>query len=112
MIGNPSLVLTIDAGGSGVKASVLCTREWRVLAVGHRDYQPSYPQLGHAEFDPRWWWAEMEAACAEAVTRADKPPGHYLAITCTAMRIPFVLVDRAGAPVWPGVLNLDSRGRP
>lgn len=106
------LVLTIDAGGSGVKAGVVSTRDWRVLAVGYRDYRAAHPEAGHAEFDPQEWWSAMVEAAAEAVARAAAPPGRYLALTCTAMRIPFVLVDRTGTPLWPGVLNLDARGRP
>src|SRR5881275_570376 len=94
-----TLVLTIDAGGSGVKAGVLCVREWRVLASARREYRPSYPAPGQAEFDTGQWWAVMQEACAEAVLRAAAPPGRYLALTCTAMRIPFVLLDRAGEPV-------------
>lgn len=107
-----TLVLTIDAGGSGVKAGVVCTRDWRVLAVGHRDYRASHPEAGHAEFDTQEWWSAMLEAAAEAVERAAAPPGRYLALTCTAMRIPFVLLDAGRAPLWPGVLNLDARGRP
>lgn len=90
---------------------MLCTRDWRVLAVAHREYRVSHPEPGHAEFDPGEWWVAMQEACAEAVARAGAPPARYLAVTCTAMRIPFVLVDRSGTPVWPGVLNLDGRGR-
>jgi sugar (pentulose or hexulose) kinase len=91
-----TLVLTLDAGGSGVKASVLCVRTWRVLGSARREYEASFPEPGHAEFDTRQWWAIMQDACIEAVMRAGAPPGRYLALTCTAMRIPFVLLDGAG----------------
>ena len=84
-----TLVLTIDAGGSGVKASVLCVRTWRVLGSARREYRASYPEPDQAEFDTAEWWAIIQDACAEAVVRADAPPGRYLALTCTAMRIPF-----------------------
>lgn len=107
----PTLVLTIDAGGSGVKASVLCVREWRVLGSGRREYHVSYPAPHLAEFDTGAWWAAMLEAGAEAVARAQEPAGRYLAVTCTAMRIPFVLLDRDGEPLAPGVLNLDGRGQ-
>lgn len=106
----PTLVLTIDAGGSGVKANVLCVREWQVLGSARRIYQPSYPAPRQAEFDTAQWWAIILAAGTEAVTRAGAAPDRYLAVTGTAMRSPFVLLDRDGEPVAPGVLNLDTRG--
>lgn len=110
--GEASLVLTLDAGGSGVKAGVLSVRDWQVLGTALREYRVSYPEPGHAEFDPQSWWAAMVDAAAEVVARVHAPPGRYLGITCTAMRIPFVLLDDAGEPIVPGVLNLDARGRP
>jgi sugar (pentulose or hexulose) kinase len=55
------------------------------------------------EFDPEAWWRELAAAGAEAVERSGLPRGEYLAVTCTAMRIPFVLLDAGKRP---------ARGRP
>ena len=46
-----TLVLTIDAGGSGVKASVLCVRTCQVLGSARREYRASYPEPDQAEFD-------------------------------------------------------------
>lgn len=104
--------MTIDAGGSGVKASVFCVRDWRIVSTGVREYAASYPAPHLIEFDPVVWWAAIVSAAADAVRRAAVPPGQYLAVTCAAMRIPFVLLDVRADPVTPGVLNLDGRGRP
>ncbi len=107
-----TLVLTIDAGGSSVKATVLCTRMWRVLACARSEYRALYLAPHHAEFDTDQWWAVIQETCAAAVAQAAAPPDSYLAITCTAMRSSFVLLDGAGNPLAPGVLNLDGRGTP
>lgn len=106
----PTLVLTIDAGGSGVKVNVLCTRAWTVLGSATAEYRSLHPRPGFVEFDHAAWWASIVQASAAAVGRAGADPARYLAVTCTAMRCPFVLLDREGVPVVPGVLNLDARG--
>jgi sugar (pentulose or hexulose) kinase len=109
---NAELVLTIDAGGSSVKAGVVAARAGTVRGTAQREYQSSHPRPGWGEFDTVAWWKSITDACAEAVDRTGAPPGDYRAITCTAMRGPFVLVDRAGVPLYPGVLALDDRGTP
>lgn len=106
-----NLVLTVDAGGSGVKASVLHSDEWRVVGTGQREYRATHPQPDRSEFDCGSWWAEIQGACQDAVLAAAAPAGSYIGVTCTGMRIPFVLLDRSGEPVAPGVLNLDRRGQ-
>src|SRR5213593_3454016 len=104
---DPHLVLTLDAGGSGAKAAVFA-RDGRLTGSARRAYAPSYPAPGLVEFDPEAWWRELAAAGAEAVERSGLPRGEYLAVTCTAMRIPFVLLDAGKRPVAPGVLNVDT----
>jgi xylulokinase len=106
----PHLVLTLDAGGSGVKAAVVSARDGSVAGSARRDYSPQYPAPGLVEFDPDAWWTEIAAAGAAAAEHADRPSDEYLAVTCTAMRIPFVLLDAERRPVGPGVLNIDTRG--
>jgi sugar (pentulose or hexulose) kinase len=106
-----AVVLTIDVGGSAVKASTISVADWRVLACVRREHHASYTAAGHMEFDPAAWWEGILAACRDAVSAAGASPGSYLGITCTGMRIPFVLLDGKGEAVAPGVLNLDRRGR-
>jgi sugar (pentulose or hexulose) kinase len=109
---NAELVLTIDAGGSSVKAGVATAHTGAIAGAARREYRSSHPRSGWGEFDTAGWWEAITGACAEAVERAGAPPGNYRAVTCTAMRGPFVLVDSAGAPVYPGVLALDNRATP
>ena len=106
-----TLVATLDAGGSGVKLGVVSLETWRTLASVRREYAPLTRQAGLCEWDPGAWWAVIEGALAEAVSLAGEPPERYTGLTCTGMRIPFVLVDEQHEPVAPGVLVPDTRGR-
>jgi xylulokinase len=105
-----TLVATIDAGGSGVKVGVVSIETWRTAAIVRREYAPSVSAPGLLEWDPAVWWGVIEAALAEAVAVAGEPPERYSALTCTGMRIPFVLVDERCEPLAPGVLVADARG--
>jgi sugar (pentulose or hexulose) kinase len=105
------LVLTVDGGGSSVKAAVYSVEERAPVAVAAREVVADYPGDGLAEFDTDVWWGRVVAAISGAVEAADRPPSAYLAITCTGMRIPFVLLDAAGDVLAPCVLNVDRRGK-
>src|SRR4051794_31143036 len=105
-----TLVATIDAGGSGVKLGVVCIDTWRTLATVRREYAPVMREPGLAEWEPAEWWAVIEGALADAVAAVGEPPERYSGLTCTGMRIPFVLVDEHCDPLAPGVLVPDVRG--
>lgn len=104
------LVLTIDGGGSAIKATVYSVNTRRPLAVAAREVAPTCSSDGIAEFDTEVWWSKAIGAIRGAVEAAARRPADYLGITCTGMRIPFVLLDRRGEPLGPGVLNFDRRG--
>jgi len=104
------LVLTIDAGGSGVKATVFSAAAGRLLACVRRGYRTSFPAPGRAEWDPAAWWPVIVDACRDAVAQAGAPAPDYAGLTATGMRGPFVLVDGEGEHVAPGVLVPDQRG--
>lgn len=105
------LVLTVDGGGSAVKAAVYSTRARALVAVEAAEVSAEYPSEGFAEFDTESWWDSVLAAIRRAVESAGRPPSDYLGITCTGMRIPFVLLDGDGEALAPCVLNLDRRGQ-
>ncbi len=106
-----TLVATIDAGGSGVKLGVVSLDTWRTLASVRREYAPTVREPGLLEWDPAEWWSVIEGALADAVAAVGEPPERYAGLTCTGMRIPFVLVDEDCEPLAPGVLVPDVRGR-
>ncbi len=101
-------VLALDGGGSSVKASVVALADGQVVALSRTPYRVSHPAPDRAEFDPGSWWAAIVESARAAVAAA--PGARVNAVVCTGMRIPFVLVDDAGAEVRPGILNHDRRG--
>ena len=101
-------VLALDGGGSSVKASVVALADGRVVALSRTPYRVSNPAPERAEFDPESWWGAIADSARTALAAA--PGARVNAVVCTGMRIPFVLVDDAGAEVRPGILNHDRRG--
>lgn len=104
------LVLTLDGGGSSFKAHVASAGAGTVVGFGSRDVIADHRAGGIAEFDPDRWWRAALAAMRDAMSSAGRPATEYLGVTCTGMRIPFVLVDARLRPLAPGVLNVDRRG--
>ena len=107
----PEIVVTLDIGGSGVKASCFDPAG---------DVAPTatvvrYPSSGHRDdgtFDPDVWAETATAALAQVVERCPAMPHHYLGITVSAIRIPFVLLDADQRAVRPSLLNRDRRALP
>jgi xylulokinase len=107
----PEIVVTLDVGGSGVKASCFdpagdiaaITTAVRYPSGGHRD---------EGTFDPNEWAETATAALAEIVARCPALPHQYLGITVSAIRIPFVLLDADQRVVGPSLLNRDRRAQP
>jgi sugar (pentulose or hexulose) kinase len=104
------LVLTVDGGGSSFKVSAYSIGTRSTVAVSVEEITAAHSPRGFAEFDTHRWWASALAAMKNAVQAAGRPPAAYIGITCVGMRIPFVLTDRSGDPLAPGVLNIDRRG--
>jgi sugar (pentulose or hexulose) kinase len=88
----PEIVVTLDIGGSGVKASSFDPAgDFPPTAISVR-YPPVVPQE-EGTFDPYVWAETAIAALAQLVARCPALPRHYLGITVSAIRIPFVLLD-------------------
>jgi sugar (pentulose or hexulose) kinase len=106
----PDLVLTIDAGTGSSRACVFALNQNHVLALAARECPIDHPGSDLAEWRPDLWWRAILEAVAQAVAMAGRPADDYLGLTVTSLRQAFVLLDRAGDPVAPGVLNYDRRG--
>jgi sugar (pentulose or hexulose) kinase len=104
------LILTVDGGGSSVKAAVYSVSARAPVAVEVEEVSADYGSEGFGEFDAERYWGAVLAAMRAAVEAAALPPSAYLGLTCTGMRIPFVLLDADGAALAPIVLNVDRRG--
>lgn len=111
-------------GGSGVETLVagLDVRRSRVVAWVRGSGRPlaevtavlptARPGPDRVELVPAAWEAACRGALAAAVARAGRPGLEYLAVTVSAPRRGFVLLDAAGEPLGAGVLDGDRRGAP
>lgn len=107
-----SIVVTLDVGGSGVKASAFDV-DSRVT-VGSVVGRYSTPASGAEEgtFDPESWWGTAIEAGRLLVEKVGRPPMEYLGVTVSAIRGPFVMLDRKGDTLGPCLLNRDPRAGP
>jgi sugar (pentulose or hexulose) kinase len=107
----PEIVVTLDIGGSGVKASCF-DPAGHVAPTATAVPYPSGGHRGEGTFDPDVWAETATAALAQVVARCPALPRHYLGITVSAIRIPFVLLDADRRVVGPSLLNRDRRALP
>lgn len=107
----PEIVVTLDIGGSGVKASCF-DPAGDVATTAVVAHYPSADPRDEGTFDPAVWAETAITALAQLVSRCDAQPRHYLGITVSAIRIPFVLLDADQRIVGPSLLNRDRRALP
>jgi xylulokinase len=107
-VSEPSVVVTLDIGGSAAKAVAYDITRHAILASTSTPY-PVAGRLGPGLFDPEAWWIAALGSLRSLVAALDVTCGHYLGVTVSAIRIPFVLVDGRGCPTAPGLLNKDRR---
>ena len=102
------LVIGMDSSTQSVKA-VAWDRAGNPVAEGRAPHTLSQPSALEAEQDAREWW---QAACAalRAVT-AEVDPGRIDGIAISNQRETMVLLDRAGEPLAPATLWLDTRAQ-
>lgn len=104
-------VLAIDLGTGGPKAA-LVTEEGRITA---HEFEPTPIDLqgdGAAEQDPDAWWAAITTAVRRLLAGGHAPVESIVALSITSQWSGTVAVDAAGAPVYPAVIWMDSRGAP
>jgi xylulokinase len=106
------LVLVLDGGGSSFKAAVYSPSARAPVAIASTAVSADYPVEGFVEFDTERWWGCALSAMRQAFERAGRAPAAYAGVTCTGMRIPFVLMDERGESLAPGMLSVDRRGTP
>lgn len=102
------IVLTLDIGGSGVKVSAYDARRSVTVASVTVRY-PDDPRTEPGTFSPDMWWSSAVQGCRALADLTGAAGGEYLGITVSAIRIPFVLVDRDRGVVLPSLLNRDRR---
>jgi xylulokinase len=104
-----AIVVTLDIGGSAAKASGYDAARQESLGSTAAPYpaRPAGQDMGM--FDPDQWWTAAVGALRDLRQLIGQPASRYLGITVSAIRIPFVLLDRCGHAVMPGLLNRDLR---
>jgi xylulokinase len=102
------IVLTLDIGGSGVKASAYDARRSANVASVVARY-PADPGAEPGTFSPDMWWTSAVEGCRALADLTGAAGREYLGITVSAIRIPFVLIDRDRGVVLPSLLNRDRR---
>ena len=102
------LLLGIDLGTTATKVVVL-DPDRGVVGAAEAPVRLRSPDAGHAEADPSEWWANVRRLVPEALERAGARPHRVAALATTGM-VPAVLVlDDAGTPRRPAILQNDVR---
>jgi xylulokinase len=108
-VSDPSVVVTLDIGGSAAKATAYEIRARATLATASTLYPTAAGAADPGVFDPNAWWSSAVGALSSLARSLDLSDNRYLGMTVSAVRIPFVLVDGQGNPTAPGLLNKDRR---
>jgi xylulokinase len=102
-------VLAIDLGTSGPKAAIVSSIG-EVVSSATESVQLNLLPGGGAEQDPREWWTSISTAARRSLRESRVDPERIIAVACTAQWAGTVAVDRAGDPLRPAVIWMDSRG--
>jgi xylulokinase len=103
-------VLALDLGTSGLKAAVLDAHA-RVLDSEVVPLGVSLLPGGGAEQNPLDWWAAIVKAATTLWARGQARPADVVGIALSSQWGGTVAVDRAGTPLRPALIWMDSRGR-
>ena len=103
-------VLALDLGTSGLKAAVISSR----AAVVDSEVVPLPVTMipgGGAEQNPSDWWAAIVKATSALWARGVAKPGQVVGIALSSQWGGTVAVDKAGTPIRPALIWMDSRGK-
>ena len=104
-----NIVITLDIGGSAAKAVAYDAVRQCCVASAAVPYPADRNADDPGLFEPEDWWHAAVGALAELRRALAEPNRRCLGITVSAIRIPFVLIQRDGTPAMPGLLNRDRR---
>lgn len=103
------LLLGIDIGTSGIKATILDGEATRIAGYGYVEYPVDRPLPDKAEQDPESWWQATVIAVGQALSEL---PSHEIdAIGITGQMHGAVLLDQSQQPVRPAVIWADQRSQ-
>jgi xylulokinase len=107
--GQGDFVLAVDLGTGGPKVAVVSPTGTIVASASEPVALRLLPG-GGAEQDPQAWWSAIVAAARRALEQSSVSPSSVVGVGCTAQWSGTVAVDRAGTPLRPAVIWMDSRG--
>src|SRR5262245_55952805 len=102
------MILGIDVGTQSLKAALLDSG-FRIVGIGTRNYQPSYPRPGCVEQDPRLWTEALGPAIAEALAAAHVSPRDVRAIGICGQLDGCIAVDAEGTALSTCLTWMDRR---
>jgi glycerol kinase len=106
------MILTIDAGTSGVTVMVV-DPDGAVRGRGYREFRQSFPRPGWVEHDPEDWWNAALEAGDDALRAAGIQARDVSAVGITNQRETTVVWDRETLrPVHPAIVWQDRRTAP
>jgi L-xylulokinase len=101
-------LLGIDNGATVTKA-VVFDLAGRAVGAASQKAAVEFPQPGWTERALEALWQETAGVIAHAIEAAGIRPGEILAIGACGHGNGLYLLDRAGAPLRPGILSMDTR---
>ncbi len=101
-------ILAIDNGLTVTKA-VVFDLDGRQMAVCRRNVPQHKPAPRRVERDMAQLWQQTAGAIREVLETSATDPTRIIAVAATAHGDGLYLLDRAGDPLGPGILSLDSR---
>lgn len=104
------LFLSIDAGGTAVKAAVF-DGEGRLVALKAIDIVTMHRPNGWVEREAESFWLKTAQAIRE-LTATQIPADRIAAVGCTGFGNGIFLVDGAGRPTRDGIVSVDHRAQP
>ncbi|GAC1427924.1 MAG: xylulokinase [Chloroflexota bacterium] len=108
---NPSYLLGIDLGTSGVK-SLLIQDTGGIVASATQEYPLSTPRPNWSEQSPEAWWRATARSIKEVLARAAIAPGRVTALAISGQMHGAVLLDAMGKVLRPAILWNDGRSGP
>jgi xylulokinase len=110
-MGDQQLILAIDHGTSGIKASIISTRG-RIIASDFEKTPIQFLPGGGAEQDPEDWWNALIAVSTRLVSKAVLDSRDIVAVCVSSTFSSTVAVDRNGDHLMNSLTWMDSRGAP
>ena len=102
------LLLGLDIGTTST-IGILIDGEGRTLATASRPSELNSPKAGWAEEDAQAWWSNCCAIVRELLAMTGAQANEIAAVGATGMVPAVLLLDEAGNPLRPAILQNDAR---